>query len=292
MEHLFKCVHPLRWYFLRGSYHLSYSFDCNGTPAQKWVIARGRGHVQLAGTNFCLDAGSSPENSVGMKIWQCFDNLPAQDWFYTNDGRIALTDQGMIVHLFSPFTWNDVVFKVTVSISQTATLPTPMWYRLGNVPTMTSTRFGSPIDIFSGVIPIATNFVEEVYDQSNGQLYSKYPVLSICRTWIYIIMCSRFGNEGTYNRAKKWERYLTLDQNLCGTTLLPLGHGGAEDNDCILTGFIPALIMKYFYIFIIFKIFWSGVQSRWLSTAKHQGAKMAHEGKEVGEADRMICRTL
>lgn len=29
-----------------------------------------------------------------MKIWECFDNLPAQDWFYTDDKRVALTNQG------------------------------------------------------------------------------------------------------------------------------------------------------------------------------------------------------
>ncbi|KAJ3571080.1 hypothetical protein NP233_g3987 [Leucocoprinus birnbaumii] len=74
-------------------------YDCNGTPAQNWVVAPGEGHVQLAGTGFCLDAGASPANGVGMKIWQCFDNLPAQDWFYTNDDRIALTNQGFCLDL-------------------------------------------------------------------------------------------------------------------------------------------------------------------------------------------------
>lgn len=64
----------------------------------------------MAGTNFCLDAGSSmsslrrfgscthlfqaPGNGVGMKIWQCYDNLPAQQWYYTADNRIALEGQG------------------------------------------------------------------------------------------------------------------------------------------------------------------------------------------------------
>ncbi|KAF9449742.1 carbohydrate-binding module family 13 protein [Macrolepiota fuliginosa MF-IS2] len=74
-------------------------FDCNGTPAQNWVISPGEGHVVLANTGFCLDAGSAPANGVGMKIWQCFDNLPAQDWFYTSDQRIALTNQGFCLDL-------------------------------------------------------------------------------------------------------------------------------------------------------------------------------------------------
>lgn len=33
-------------------------------------MARGSTAVKLAGTNFCLDAGSNPANGVQMKIWQ------------------------------------------------------------------------------------------------------------------------------------------------------------------------------------------------------------------------------
>lgn len=36
------------------------SYDCNGSAAQKWVIARGSGAVKPSGhTNLCLDAGTS-----------------------------------------------------------------------------------------------------------------------------------------------------------------------------------------------------------------------------------------
>jgi hypothetical protein len=31
--------------------------------------------------DFCLDAGSSPGNEVKMKIWQCYDGIPAQAWY-------------------------------------------------------------------------------------------------------------------------------------------------------------------------------------------------------------------
>lgn len=31
-----------------------------------------------------------------MKIWQCFDNLPAQQWFLTTDARIALFGKGAL----------------------------------------------------------------------------------------------------------------------------------------------------------------------------------------------------
>ncbi|KAF9488539.1 ricin B lectin [Pleurotus eryngii] len=75
------------------------SYDCNGTGAQKWVINRRRTKVRLAGTNFCLDAGSQPGNGVGMKIWKCFDNLPAQDWFYTRDKRIVLFKKDLCLDL-------------------------------------------------------------------------------------------------------------------------------------------------------------------------------------------------
>ncbi len=34
-----------------------YSYDCNGTGAQNWIVNRERTEVQLAGTRFCLDAG-------------------------------------------------------------------------------------------------------------------------------------------------------------------------------------------------------------------------------------------
>ncbi|KAF9466905.1 G-X-X-X-Q-X-W domain-containing protein [Collybia nuda] len=70
-------------------------YDCNGTAAQKWTINASTTKIVLAGTEFCLDAGSNPGNNVGMKIWRCYDDLPAQAWLYTTDNRIGLynTDQ-------------------------------------------------------------------------------------------------------------------------------------------------------------------------------------------------------
>ena len=71
------------------------SYDCNGTNAQKWIINRGTTAVQVAGTNYCLDAGTTPGNGVQMKIWQCYSGLLQQTWYYTDDNRIALQNQGM-----------------------------------------------------------------------------------------------------------------------------------------------------------------------------------------------------
>jgi len=66
----------------------------NGTAAQRWVFVRGSTKVRVAGTNFCLDAGSNPANGIGMKIWQCYDNLRAQQWNYEQwTDRIRLDAQ-------------------------------------------------------------------------------------------------------------------------------------------------------------------------------------------------------
>lgn len=70
-------------------------YDCNGSNAQQWVIRSGTGQIRVAGTNFCLDAGSSPADGVKMKIWQCFDNLAAQQWNYSNINRITVANTGL-----------------------------------------------------------------------------------------------------------------------------------------------------------------------------------------------------
>ncbi|KAK7055961.1 carbohydrate-binding module family 13 protein [Favolaschia claudopus] len=75
-------------------------YDCNGSQAQKWAIKRGKGSVQVAGTNYCLDAGSNPANGVGMKIWQCYDGLAAQTWYYDGVRKtLNLYNQGQCLDL-------------------------------------------------------------------------------------------------------------------------------------------------------------------------------------------------
>ncbi|KAH6879697.1 G-X-X-X-Q-X-W domain-containing protein [Coprinopsis sp. MPI-PUGE-AT-0042] len=75
-------------------------YDCNGTAAQKWVIKRGGTQIKLSGTNYCLDAGSNPASGVKMKIWQCYDNLPAQQWAYTIDSTIRTSSTSKHLALF------------------------------------------------------------------------------------------------------------------------------------------------------------------------------------------------
>ncbi|KAF5361913.1 hypothetical protein D9756_002827 [Leucocoprinus leucothites] len=74
-------------------------FDCNGTPAQQWLLTVGQTSVRLANSPFCLDAGASPTNGTPMKIWECFANLPAQQWVLTTDSRIALSGRGLCLDL-------------------------------------------------------------------------------------------------------------------------------------------------------------------------------------------------
>lgn len=91
-------------------------YDCNGTPAQKWNFKRGTGALQVAGTNFCLDAGScervewrtltpAPGNGIGLKIWQCYAGLNQQTWTYGSDNKLSLAG-GQVVDLTNGNTAN------------------------------------------------------------------------------------------------------------------------------------------------------------------------------------------
>lgn len=42
---------------------------------------------------------TAPANGAGMKIWTCYSNLPAQEWYYTSDNRISLANQGFCLDL-------------------------------------------------------------------------------------------------------------------------------------------------------------------------------------------------
>lgn len=57
MEHLFKCKAAHITVYLVSL--INSSFDCNGTPAQRWILQQELGStlVVLAGTPYCLDSG-------------------------------------------------------------------------------------------------------------------------------------------------------------------------------------------------------------------------------------------
>ncbi|KAJ9104624.1 hypothetical protein QFC21_002122 [Naganishia friedmannii] len=65
---------------------------------QQFVYTAGNTKIQVAPnsltkTNYCVDFGSDKgANGVMGKIWQCYDNLPAQNLWITGDNHIALTD--------------------------------------------------------------------------------------------------------------------------------------------------------------------------------------------------------
>ncbi|TEB37276.1 ricin B-like lectin [Coprinellus micaceus] len=87
-------------------------YDCNGGAGQNWVINQGNTRVQVAGQNFCLDAGDWPNNGSKMKIWNCYDGLASQSWFYTDDKRIALKDKGFCLDLTNGDTCNGNVMQI------------------------------------------------------------------------------------------------------------------------------------------------------------------------------------
>ncbi|KAJ3511872.1 hypothetical protein NLJ89_g3855 [Agrocybe chaxingu] len=77
-------------------------YDCNGTAAQRWLITKSDSsgtRVQLAGTPFCLDAGSGPSSGTTMKIWECIDGLAAQAWQYNDANQIKFTSKNQCLDL-------------------------------------------------------------------------------------------------------------------------------------------------------------------------------------------------
>jgi len=51
-------------------------------------------HLRLLRACLTFSSFKALGHGVHMKIWQCFSGLAQQSWFYTDDGRIAVTNQG------------------------------------------------------------------------------------------------------------------------------------------------------------------------------------------------------
>lgn len=47
---------------------LTFRYDCNGSPAQKWMIERGSTMIRLANSNFCVDIGTSKSPFILVKL--------------------------------------------------------------------------------------------------------------------------------------------------------------------------------------------------------------------------------
>ncbi|KAJ3504999.1 hypothetical protein NMY22_g17733 [Coprinellus aureogranulatus] len=105
-----KCLDVVGGNFYNGAQVDIY--DCTGAPGQNWLVNQGNTKVQLAGQNFCLDAGEWPNDGTQMKIWNCYDNLPAQAWYYTDDKRLALTGRGFCLDLTNGDTCNGNIMQI------------------------------------------------------------------------------------------------------------------------------------------------------------------------------------
>lgn len=58
---------------------------CTGASSQLWVYTQGTTQLRLAGTNFCVDHGSGPNQTAN--IWWCSDDDNLK-WIVTNNNRI------------------------------------------------------------------------------------------------------------------------------------------------------------------------------------------------------------
>jgi hypothetical protein len=100
-------------------------YDCNNTPAQKWVIQRETTSIQVAGTNFCLDSSTTSGNHVKMKIWQCYAGIPAQTWIYSsNNNYIGRSGVSQCLDLTDGGLWNG---NVVQTYQCSANNPNQVW---------------------------------------------------------------------------------------------------------------------------------------------------------------------
>jgi hypothetical protein len=70
---------------------------------QLWTVKRDApGHVQLTlHPDLCLDFGTNPASGGDAKVWTCYDGLPQQTFWYTDDNRIAVYNGGECM-MFEP----------------------------------------------------------------------------------------------------------------------------------------------------------------------------------------------
>ncbi|EOQ99171.1 Endo-1,4-beta-xylanase A [Wallemia ichthyophaga EXF-994] len=86
-------------------------YDCNDTEAQKFVFTEGETKVKVANHDYCLDAGSDPASGTMAKIWQCYEDLDAQSFYYTDDYRMAVLGEGLCLDLTDGMMANGTVLQ-------------------------------------------------------------------------------------------------------------------------------------------------------------------------------------
>jgi peptidoglycan/xylan/chitin deacetylase (PgdA/CDA1 family) len=66
----------------------------------KWALSSGDTTVTTDNGAYSFDSGNSPTSGTLMKIWQAYGTgLANQNWYLTDDNRIALTNQGLCLDL-------------------------------------------------------------------------------------------------------------------------------------------------------------------------------------------------
>ncbi|EJT49163.1 hypothetical protein A1Q1_01812 [Trichosporon asahii var. asahii CBS 2479] len=60
--------------------------------------------ISEEGANLCLDAGLQQYNGSPVKVWECLDGVPQQQWFVSNEGQFKLANTIIEVHKASSAT--------------------------------------------------------------------------------------------------------------------------------------------------------------------------------------------
>ena len=71
---------------------------CDGASPQTWVINNGETTVKYTGANSCVTAGGLSDGAR-LYLEACIPNQVTQTFYYTNDLRIAVENQGLCVDL-------------------------------------------------------------------------------------------------------------------------------------------------------------------------------------------------
>lgn len=70
--------------------------NVNYAPFQQWIYTQGSTKIRVApndrtDTEYCIDFGTNlGANGQSLKIWQCYDGLPQQQLYITDDAHIAV----------------------------------------------------------------------------------------------------------------------------------------------------------------------------------------------------------
>ena len=116
------------------------------TVVRRYMRSSGPGGESSCGhiITTALPINADPGNGVAMKIWECYDNLPAQQWIYNNSTdrtiRLANTSEPVSMSTCPKLT---VTLQIYVSIYLMVIWQMVIVFRPGNVTLETIIRSGS-----------------------------------------------------------------------------------------------------------------------------------------------------